>query len=552
MLALLEIKNYALIKELSFCPSDKFTALTGETGSGKSILLGALGLLMGKRADTTVLLDNSKKCIVEGTFDIKSYNLKNLFESKDLDYFEETSIRREIVPSGKSRAFINDTPVTLETLKELTTNLMDIHSQNDNLQLQGNEFQRNVIDSFGVKKSTILEYKTAFKSFQVVRNRHKELLEKKDVANQTYDYNLTLLKELESANLDTSEWDEIQNELSISQNLQEIIERNQRIIHSGIESEFSVNQGLTDIITDLNVLADYSEDYKVLLHRFESSKIELNDILAELYQKNNSLDFDESRVQYVQEKSDLINSLLFKHKLENLEELIKKQEVLKSEIDTIENFEQVLSSLEREKAQSLIEVNNKGLELRKERGTASNEFSKQLSHLLKGLGMENNSITVKIEEVEPHKNGCDQIEILFSANKGIEPKPLKQVASGGEFSRLLFCIKNILASKTTLPTIIFDEIDTGISGHIARKMGSMMVEMGKHHQVISITHLPQVASLATSHFHISKNENSNTTETQIEELDSENRIKEIAKMLSGNNPSEVAYLNAKELLSLTA
>ncbi len=550
MLLQLNISNYALIKQLHFEPSRGMNTITGETGAGKSILLGALGLLLGKRADLKVLMDQERKCSVEGTFSLESYNMKSLFDEHDLDYESETIIRREIAPSGKSRAFINDTPTTLDVLKQFGVRLMDIHSQHDTLLIGGKSFQRFVIDAFAEHNNLITSYSQTFQAYKDLKKTLTELQFKKQTDSEELEFNKLRYNELNGAKLNFEEFETLGSDLKIAENAQDIKSSLQTISEAGIESDYSTISSLQTISTELKKLSQFSSDYEGLNSRLESSILELRDILDDLGHREQEIDFDEGKVLHLQERFDLINGLLFKHKVDSISELEEIRDQLAAEIDLVANLDEALIKAEKDCASALKKVEVAGNKLSASRKKSIPGLEEKAQLLLADLGMPNAILKVQMASQEPDVHGLDDIEILFSANKGFEPQSIKKAASGGEMSRLLFAIKYILASKTALPTIVFDEIDTGVSGEISLRMGKMMQRMAEHHQVMSITHLPQVAACADKHFFVFKKDDANATHSDIRELVDEDRIKEIAKMLSGDNPSDAAFQNAKELLSL--
>lgn len=550
MLQHLSISNYALIQELTFSPSENMNAITGETGAGKSILLGALGLLLGKRADTKTLLNEEKKCVVEGSFNISDYNMKYLFEQNELDYEVDTIIRREIAPNGKSRAFINDTPVNLEILKDFGNLLMDVHSQHDNLLLGELDYQRYVIDSFAQNVQAFEIYQKSYSIFKTAQKNHKKLIEKQSLGQEELDFKKNQLLQLQKLKLNIAEFQTLEEEVKIAENAQEIKTYLYNIIAMGSESEQSVIPVLKDIQLELKKLCTFSKEFQELDSRLESAFLEIKDIIEDIQRKEQHIEFDEEQAIILKEKYDEFNSQLFKHRVDSAEELIAIQQLLKQEVVLVDNLDLEIETSEKKLLQLKMDLLQKGKLLTDSRKKCLSSFEKELKEHLSNLGMPNAAIQVLLESCEPNSHGVDKIEILFSANKGIQPQSLKKTASGGEFSRLLFCIKYILASKTSLPTIVFDEIDTGVSGEISKRMGQMMRKMANHHQIIAITHLPQVAALANKHFFVYKSEKNTITTSEIKILNENEREIEIAKMLSGDNPTEAAFQNAKELLSL--
>ncbi len=550
MLVQLHITNYALIQKLTFSPSEQMNAITGETGAGKSILLGALGLLLGNRADTKVLLDDSKKCVVEGTFNVANYKLQSLFNEHDLDHEDETIIRREISPAGKSRAFINDTPTTLDVLKQFGVHLMDVHSQHDNLVLGANDYQRFILDAFCGNQTLIEKYQADFRTYKEAVAVLEDLKRKKAEDLSNFDFNKKRWEELDHANLDAEEFNKLTDDLKVAENAHEIKSSLLNIIGVGLGEEFSAQNALDQIQSELRSLSSFSSEYTALNERVESISIELKDILSEVERAEQNLDIDEQELVFMQERLDLLNGLLFKYNTNEITELEEIRDQLASEVSTLENLDGEIESAQKKCNELEAKILNSGRKISDSRSKNVTKLADQVHELLSEMGMPNARLDLQLAACEPYAFGLEKVNIMFSANKGVAPQPLKKTASGGEFSRLLFSIKFILASKTNMPTIVFDEIDTGVSGEISRRMGTMMQKMAKHHQVITITHLPQVASIADRHFFVYKEDHAEKTQSAIKELNGDDRLREIAKMLSGDNPTEAAFQNAKELLSL--
>lgn len=548
MLKHLTIKNYALIKHLEMEPSKQLNVVTGETGAGKSIMLGAIGLLKGNRADTKVLWDEEEKCVTEGVFEIGSYKLKNFFKAEDLDYDDTTVIRREISPGGKSRAFINDTPVTLDVMKKLGSLLMDIHSQHETLQLGNQFFQLRLIDSYADNQKLLEEYSDAWKQFQQRKKEYETLVREADTLRQEADYINFQLDELVKADLEEGEQEKIESELKIMDHAEDIKSRFHTIMELLSRSEFASRNSLVEAKSNLQHIAPYSTQYEALLQRLESLVIELDDILNEIEKEESTIDFDPERAEFVKERINLIYRLLKKHRTQNVEELLTLQEELQHKANITSNLDEALANTKA----AYLKAESELLLLAKKLGDARkkvfNPLCKEIVRLLKELGIP--EAVLKIDQVtaEPSPTGSDLIELLFSANKGISPKPLAQVASGGEFSRLMFCIKYVMAAKTSMPTLVLDEIDNGVSGEIAMKLGGLMKTMAKHHQLITISHLPQIAAKADAHYFVFKDNTSSKTISNIKKLEEAERVEEIAKMIGGAKPSKVAFENAKELI----
>jgi DNA repair protein RecN (Recombination protein N) len=550
MLTHLTIKNYALIRHLELTPSGQLNVITGETGAGKSIMLGALGLLLGNRADTKVLWDDHEKCITEGTFQIRDYKLKSFFKNEDLDYDDVTVLRREISPGGKSRAFINDTPVTLEVMKRLGTMLMDIHSQHETLQLGNHNFQLKLIDAYADNAVLREQYGDAWIGFQETKRAFIHLQQQADTLRQEADYVRFQLDELRHAQLQEGEQEELENELKIREHAEEIKTRFQAVLESLTRGEFSIRTGLGEARAQLNQIASYATSYGTLYERLESIRIELDDLTNELEREEEHIEFDPQRLQYVQERLSTIYKLLKKHRLANVNELIALQESLQEKDALTSNLDESMEEARRKFEMAQKKVNDTGEQLSESRRKAFQPLSKQLMKLLHELGIPEATVTIESTITEPTSTGIDKTEILFSANKGMPVRPLAQVASGGEFSRVMFGIKYIMTEKTAMPTLILDEIDSGISGEVAIKLGNMMKTMSAKHQILTITHLPQIAAKGDAHYFVYKDNSAAKTVSAIRVLSPTERIDEIAKMIGGSNPSTIAKQNAQELLSL--
>ncbi|WMI67605.1 DNA repair protein RecN [Mangrovimonas sp. YM274] len=550
MLTNLSIKNYALIDELNVTFNNGLSIITGETGAGKSILLGGLSLILGKRADLGSIKDESKKCVIEATFDITNYNLKALFKSEDLDYEPQTIIRREILPSGKSRAFINDTPVTLGNLQTLGVYLLDIHSQHQTLQLTDDSFQFQVIDALAKNQEVILEYGKKLKAYKGVQRELNDLNQQKNEAAKELDYNLFLLEELEKANLIDGEMEALEEEYETLNNIEEISERLGSSHGLLIDETVGVIPSLTEIKNQLSKLSSYSKSYESLFERVNSTVIELDDVFVEIERLQDQLEADPERLGVVNTKLQLIHNLMQKHVAENVGELIAIRDELKEKVNITQNLDEVISKKEQEQKAIEKDLNELALKIHKSRNTAIPELQKQLEKLLSVLGMPNARFQIGLElSKQFYNNGKDDLEFLFSANKGGQFNELKKAASGGELSRIMLAIKSILSKYQQLPTIMFDEIDTGVSGEISDKMGVLMQEMSKTMQVFTITHLPQVAAKGDAHYKVFKTDIDEVTQTQLKRLTHEERIVEIAQMLGGIDVSNSALEHAKQLLN---
>ena len=530
-------------------PSHHLSVITGETGAGKSIMLGAIGLLLGNRADSKVLWDEQEKCVIEGSFSIAEYKLQNLFAEEDLDYEIQTVIRREIGSNGKSRAFINDTPVTLEALKKIGIRLMDVHSQHETLELGSRSFQLRLIDAFAGNQKLQQEYHTTWKNFSKARTEYDLLVQEAKTLSQEADFVKFQLEELVKADLKEDEQQRLESDLKIMEHAEDIKGRFAQIIEQLGNSEFSASSVLAEAKNQINAIASYSADYAQLQKRIESLKIELDDILYEIEKEESKVEFDPGRTEEVKARLSLIYQLLQKHRFQDVRQLQGLRESLQLQADKTANLDEILAkskaNLERETAALQL----KAEELSQSREKVFTPLCKHVTKLLIELGIPNASLKIERDKTSPTSTGADSIEILFSANKGIAPKPLAQVASGGEFSRLMFSVKYVMAEKTSLPTMILDEIDSGVSGEIAIRLGKMMKEIAKRHQIISISHLPQIAAKCDVHFFVYKDTSSTKTVSLIKKLTEEERVIEIAKMIGGARPSQMALENARELIA---
>jgi DNA repair protein RecN (Recombination protein N) len=550
MIKSLKIKNYALIKDLEMQPHAGFNTITGETGAGKSIMLGAIGLLLGNRADTKALFNSEEKCIVEAIFDLGKQHLKPLFDVHELDYSGECILRREISPAGKSRAFINDTPVTLDVMKEIGSQLVDIHSQSDTLLLGSSSFQLQLMDAMANTRILLDEYRLYFKEFKKAENNLESLQHQATEIKKEADYHHFLLDELQKAALSADEQELLEEELRLIENAGEIKSRLEESIQNLQESEdLSIIPQLQAIRRNLESLTHFSSGFGELAARVESCWIELRDICDELNNEFIRVEFDPERAEALHDRLGLIYKLQQKHDVQTVSELLAIQADLALKVERVLNVDEELTQAEKELERKKIQLYKSGEKLSIQRKSIFNELSEKLVSHLKELGMPHAVVQVAVEATQPGANGMDDLRILFSANRGVKPEELKNVASGGEFSRLMFAIKYILAEKTAMPTIIFDEIDTGISGEIALRMVKMMAGMAKYHQVISITHLPQIAAWGQYHFYVYKDDSNKTSVSRIRKLKDEERSLEIAKMIGGDQPSSSALDSARELLA---
>ena len=550
MLQHLRIQNFALIEETEVDFSKGLTVITGETGAGKSILLGALGLTLGNRADVGSLHDKTKKCVIEAKFNIKAYQLHSFFETKELDFEEVTTIRREITPEGKSRAFINDTPANLAVLKELGERLIDIHSQHETLLLKETNFQFELVDAFA--KTTILfsDYKKQFSSLQKLRKQLEELSNQEIQAKKELDYFQFQFNELDEANLKIGEFQALEAESETLENAEFIksnLSKSALTINGGDENVLSA---LALIKQQLQSISKFGKQFSELYERINSVYIELKELANDLDGAESDVVYNNTRLEEVNAQLDKLNRLLKKHGVANEEELIKIKEDIENKLLQFSSLELQIEKIHKEIA--VIEKQCKALaiELSTKRQQSLSGIEQNIKTMLGSLSMANAQFKIELsQQKELSSNGIDTISFLFTANKGAEYKELHKTASGGELSRLMLCLKALLAERTALPTIIFDEIDTGVSGDVADKIGNILFAMGKTMQVITITHLPQMASKGSTHLFVFKSDTKDKTTSSIKLLTKEERIGEIAKMLSTGNPTETALKNAKELLN---
>lgn len=549
MIQTLSIKNYALIEALELRPTSTLNIITGETGAGKSILLGAIGLLLGKRADVKVLYDPAQKCVVEGIFEVDQLNLKRFFESADLDYEPECVIRREISPTGKSRAFVNDTPVTLDILKDLGLRLVDVHSQHESLALGNQQFQLQTLDKVARHEDLLAAYREQYQTYTTVKKDLEALVRKSREASKDLDYQKFILQELNEARLQADEQGALEKEIHLLEHAEEIKEKLTGSVQLLDESEGSILNQLREVSVMMAKIADLKDNLKSIPERLESCGIELKDIAEELSTTNELTLFDPERAELVKERLDLIFRLQQKHGESDIAGLLQLQEKLAEELTGFENSDENIRLLQEKLDQAKDNLMLKGKKLTDSRSKAAKTLSNQVINIIHTIGIENGALSIQLRDQEPAADGLDQVEFLFSANKGIPPKPLKSVASGGEFSRLIFAIKSILAQKTAMPTVIFDEIDTGVSGEVAIQMVKMMRDMAAKHQIISISHLPQFAAAAKQHYFVYKDHAADRSISRIKVLQEEERINNIATMIGGNNPSAMAQESARELVA---
>ena len=549
MIVSISIENFALIEKLQLQLSDGFTVITGETGAGKSILLGALGLVLGKRADLSQLQNSDKKCVIEATFDIKEYNLNAFFADNDLDYEQQTIIRREILPSGKSRAFVNDTPINLTELQVLSDSLLDIHSQHQTSELLEDQIQMQIIDAVANNKELLSLYRSELQVWKKSTIELKVVTQELIESEKEKDYNQFLLEELLASNLKNTNQTELEEDLEKNNNVDAIKENLAFISAMASEENIGILNSVKQAKSYLQKIAPYSSDFQALLERWNSLQIEAEDILQEVSRLEDGIIVQPEILASLNEKLQQLYTLQKKHNVNTVEELLEIQESLDSKALSGEELTDKKAFLESKIQESVKKLEFFATDIRSNRVLAIPVLSEQLETNLKRLGMENAKFKIQLQNSSSFlENGMDELSFLFSANKGGNFGLLKKTASGGEISRIMLTIKYILAQYSKLPTIIFDEIDTGVSGDIAGKMGEMMKQMSNSMQVISITHLPQIASQGVSHFKVFKSENEKQTTTKVEMLNKESRIIEIAQMLSGSKITDAALNNAKELL----
>ncbi|MCQ2608024.1 MAG: DNA repair protein RecN [Bacteroidales bacterium] len=548
MLHKLIISNYALIDTLNIQFANGMATITGETGAGKSIILGALSLLLGKRADTSVLKDKTQKSVIEATFKFDDNKLQSYFEAQDIDFDTETIIRREITPQGKSRSFVNDTPVGLQVLKDLGTVLLDIHSQHQNLFLKESSFQCQVVDAEANNNEILEQYKNEFSALQKIKKELDTFLSETKQKKDDLAYYKFRLEELTKAHIRVGELAELEQESSFIEHSEEI-----KTLFSQADDIFS---GENAILSQLKYVVQSfekdnsnTEQIKSFAERLSQSYIELSDIADEIAKYNANLDFDPQQKESIDERIDVLNTLLHKYSSQDENELLAKQEELQQIVDNLENADFHSDELQKSYERQKEKVSKIAKEIHTRREKAIKKLCPEISSLLQKLGMPSVTFTISItESPEFHTNGKDEIRMEFSANKNIQPQWLGEISSGGELSRVMLCLKYILAKNKSVQTVIFDEIDTGVSGEIADQMGNMMKTMANDMQVITITHLPQIAVKAQSQYKVYKTETDETTTSNIIQLTNEQRIEEIAKMLSGKTITEAALNNARMLL----
>ena len=550
MLKSISIKNYVLIDELNISFNSGFSVITGETGAGKTILVDGISLLLGKRADLSVNRDKSKKCVIEGIFDIGAYNLKPIFDVNELDYDSETILRREISPSGKSRAFINDSPVNLHQLSKIGSRIIDIHTQHQNLSILDQDFQFEIIDAFSNNNEIVDEFRFIFNQYQELQRKIEKLKLDKESLNQSIDYNKFILNELDSANLFEENLEELEKNQVFLSNFEVISEELSFINNLLIDENIGIQTNIKKLLNSLSKISGKTENLNDLYERVLNLSTELDDINYELNEQFESLENNPEKLSLLIQKIDTVNTLLRKHSVNTIKDLKLVRDQFASKVDSTESIDEKIEEFEIKFNDLKDKLSKISKSITKKRMDAIPKFTTDIELILRDLGMENAKFKI---ELNPSSNfnsfGMDDINFMFQANKGYEFKDLKSSASGGEMSRIMLAVKSIIAKYRKIPSIIFDEIDTGVSGAISQKMGHIMRSLSKYVQTFSITHIPQIAAMGSAHYKIYKYDEDNITKTTIIKLAEEERIVEIAKMLEGSSISESAINHAKRLMN---
>ena len=550
MLNKLEIQNYILIDHLSIDLSSQLSVITGETGAGKSIIMGALGLILGDRADSNVCRNAEKKCFIEGTFHLTNKEKYSaFFETNEIDLSDELIIRREISAQGKSRAFINDTPINLNELKQLTSQLVDLHQQFDTLTLGDTDFQRTVIDALASLQKDLETYQKTFLDWKEDERKLQSYISQKEAFDKTESYNKHLLEELTELNLQENELEEIEKELKFLENAVQIKAQLDQSVQQLENSDNPIVQQVKQIGHTLESIVKWQPDFEELLLRLKAAQIELADIASELTNWQDKIDFDENKIILFQERLSQGYSLQKKHKVQSTAELLAIQTQLEKDLEAILNLDDTIAQLTQKVAEQAKQVKKIADSLSEQRNKQVAPFTKNVNQLLHQVGMPNAKIKVTIEAVPFNVYGQDKIDILFDANNTNRFEPIRKVASGGELSRLMLCIKSLVAKSVDLPTMIFDEIDTGISGEPAKQVGLLLQNLGTNRQVLCITHQPQIAAKGHTHLYVYKEQKDAETQTHLRTLSQEERVQHIARMIGGDPPSKSALDNAKELMS---
>lgn len=549
MLEHLSIKNYILIRELNIEFDTGFTAITGETGAGKSILIGALSLILGKRADTDVLLNKDGKCVIEGNFSIEKDQFKSFFEQNELDLDDHVVLRREINKSGKSRAFVNDTPVTLPLMKELGTRLVDIHSQHETLLLNESGFQLTVLDNFAGNKDELQSYRKNYEQFTQLDAELNRLKTQKARIQSEEDFIRFQYEELDKAMIKEDELktlEEDQEVLAHSEEIKSMLYESLQILQ---QSEDSLLDRMSSIVTQMGKVSDYHKDIKELNERLLSAEIELKDIASTLSGLEDSITYDPARLEELSQRLDLLYGLLQKHKVQDTASLLRLKDEFQEKLGEIDHIDDDIDRLQQEVEEMKALLEKSASKLREKRIASLPGLENEITAILNQLGMEKAGIKVNIDELDFFTEvGKDQVEIMFTANPGSPLAPVSRIASGGEMSRIMLALKSMITRKNLLPTVILDEIDMGVSGEIAARVGALLKEMSDHMQLIAITHLPQIAGKAGQHFKVYKEFNNDQTETHVKRLSNEGRVEEIAAMMSNETISTAAKETARELL----
>lgn len=551
MLKTLRVNNFAIIDQLEIDFHQGMTTITGETGAGKSILLGALKLVLGERADLKALKNVDEKCIIEAVFEIKNLELNDFFEENDLDYEDESILRRELLPSGKSRAFINDTPVKVSILQELSELLIDIHSQFNTPKIFEADFQLSMLDIYGENKDLLKEYRKDFNHYISTKKKIKDAQNSLENQSQDLEYKLHLWEELNNASLKNEELEQLEIEIKSLSNVEEIISILNETYQFLEHPEMGIISQLNEASNKLNKISDYNSQYNSIYERLISSKIELQDISGEMSSLIDSTEINPERLQEITDRYDLIHKLLRKHNVISVEELIAKRDELESQTSGFDNLSDLIIHLNKELNSISEKLEKQSIKIRKNRISSIEIIRKNILNTLSQLGMENSQLTIQLNETADFTaTGKDEVLFLFSANKGMEPRIFEKSVSGGERSRLMLAIKKLLATHQHLPTLILDEIDTGISGKVANETGKVMQTMAENMQLLVITHLPQVASKGNYQLKVYKEVVNETTQTNVIELSQQQRLEEIAQMISGSELTDAAINQAKELMNL--
>ena len=550
MLTHLDIQNYILIDDLQINLSNQLSVITGETGAGKSIIMGALGLILGDRADSTVCRNPAKKCVIEGIFTLANKNnYTAFFEANDLDLADELIIRREINAQGKSRAFINDTPINLNELRQLTSQLVDLHQQFDTLSLGDMEFQRTVLDALANVHKDLEAYQSTFFDWKAATKHLGELVEQKENFDQTVAYKSHLLEELTSLDLQENELEQLESDLKFMENAAEIKAQLTQSIHALDESDQPILQQIKQIAHNLESIAKFQNNFGPLLERLKAAQIELADITSELQTWQDKMDIDASKISTMQERLSQGYHLQKKHKVQSTAALLEIQQVLSKELEAVLHIDEAIETYTKKVAAAEKDLTTRAANLSELRKKQAGPLAKQVNHLLHQVGMPNAQLKVQLDRVPFNQFGIDKIDFLFDANNTQKFEPIKKVASGGELSRLMLCIKSLVGKSIDLPTMIFDEIDSGISGEPAKQVGLLLQELGQARQVLCITHQPQIAAKGQAHLYVYKEQEGKTTHTHVRSLEAAERVTHIARMIGGDPPSKAALEHANELLA---